>query len=859
MNYLVFHVTVILSLVYTVLADWPSPTGSGVQLLGFFRTSCESSALPWIQSRAMFKAAIFLAQRYNITVGGQPIGWRVAQEDDEVITALEVMCSTTTLAGIVRPGFSRETHFISQFARRIDIPVVAYTASDPDLSNRRSDSTFHHTAPSDSSTALGTARLFQRYNWTSCILIYQNDASGWARVKVLTDTFEANGLFIRELIPFDVATRTIPGNLSHRLLKGASRVIVLWADLLHTSTIVREAAAKNLVGPRFVWILRASIPLNSFSDTLSKRAVGMLSVEPASGDAVGAPFNASLLNAAYEMWKRYEPESFPGEKNVNAHALFAFDATWLLIQSLQQLRSSFRNLSLCFDHQPANSTTRSTHISATQFLGVSGPMEYHDKGTERLRGIHYIVRNAQPAPEGVNFVKVLKYSEPGDWQSFHATQEVLWPDKSYRIPTDRATISGFDLRIVVTPSDPFTMIEYRLNEHGQNKSYAVGYIPDLIDLLQQRMKFVPEIVLTSSNQSYSRLIQAVARGHYDIFAGDVTVTSKRRELVFFSASIHDYSLQLIMRKPTRDQIELFAYLKPFSLSLWMAILATTICTAIIVYLVERDDNEALRDRSALSMGVMSVWYSLGNIMGYGADFHVRTVSGRLITVALYILSLVLVASYTANLASNLTISKREFPIRSIDDIRRGTIPFNRIGVRVGISTEEFYLREISNGRRDFYPVYSRDEQLERLVNGDIDATFLHGGSAEYLTNNIYCSLSVVGPSFGSGTFGVVYPKNWLFAEEFDMHVLALRESGEMDKLKRRWFESNVCQDSVEPPNAMGVQSMAGLFLTVGMIILAALLTLIWTKRAMIKERVCLFQGASYDMRHEPNAMSNSST
>ena len=70
-----------------------------------------------------------------------------------------------------------------------------------------------------------------------------------------------------------------------------------------------------------------------------------------------------------------------------------------------------------------------------------------------------------------------------------------------------------------------------------------------------------------------------------------------------------------------------------------------------------------------------------HIIGYGADFHVTTAAGRLLTVGLYILSLVLVAAYTANLASDLTISKSQDIISGIDDIKNGKIPFNRIGIR----------------------------------------------------------------------------------------------------------------------------------------------------------------------------------
>ena len=279
---------------------------------------------------------------------------------------------------------------------------------------------------------------------------------------------------------------------------------------------------------------------------------------------------------------------------------------------------------------------------------------------------------------------------------------------------------------------------------------------------------------------------------------------------------------------------------------------------MLVCLVERHNNEALRDRSTVSMGAMSIWYSLGNIMGYGADFHVTIISGRILTLALYVLSLVLVATYTANLASNLTLSKTKYIISSLDDIKQGKIPLSRIGVRVGTSSEDFFLREISQGSRNYCPLNSRQDQIHRLLHEDIDASCIDSGPGTYLANSVYCNLTLVGADFDVRRFGIVFPKNWLFIEEFDRNVLALRESGQLDKLRRRWFESNLCQDSVETRNAIGVDSLAGLFLTVGMIACIALLALVWTKRMLIKTHSHSCQSDHDNAREDADVVTKSS-
>ena len=111
------------------------------------------------------------------------------------------------------------------------------------------------------------------------------------------------------------------------------------------------------------------------------------------------------------------------------------------------------------------------------------------------------------------------------------------------------------------------------------------------------------------------------------------------------------------------------------------------------------------------------------------------------------------------------------------------------------------------------------------------------GAAEYMMNNIYCNLTVVGDSFDASTLGFVFPKNWLHIQDFDINVLALREFGELDILKKKWFLARSCEAAGEASVAMGVESMAGLFLTVGLITVVALLAFIWNKRANIVHHV----------------------
>ncbi|CAF4233587.1 unnamed protein product [Rotaria sp. Silwood2] len=830
-------------------AAWPLPNMSNVQLLGLF-PDAENISEPTefsVHPCAMFKAALVLSQQYNMKIDGQFIGWHAAQTGGNAIGALRGTCqavATANVIGIVGPAYSREASIIAAFAHLGNIPAISYSATNPVLSDRNAYPNFYRTVSSDAAVALAIVKLFARYNWTSCIIIYQNDEFGSGGAEVISNAFSKNNLRVSELVVFDIATQHIRGDLKDILLTTFTRIIIVWADEYHTSLILQNALNFDVLGPRFTWILSIRVSLNSFNQTLQTKLIGMLILEPVIGSVVNAPFNTTLLNAAYQIWQQYEPETFPGSTKVNYYALFAFDATWTLIQALQQLcltRTnssspciSIVNNSFCFDRRFSNATSFFHTISITEFLGVSGPVKFSANLTDRIDGIYYVIQNVQPSTNGIELVPVLQWSYSDDWKTYTQADVIIWPGNTLVPPTGFAGLEGINLRICIIESIPFTM---QKNIIEQNQTKLIGYLPDLIDILQIRMGFIPHFIYPPANQTYDGLVEAVANSVCDVAIGDITVTARRREIVDFSTSIFDNAIRIIVRQTATVNVDLLSYLKPFSLNLWLTLLVCTVYAAVLLCVLERHDNEALQNRSIMSSSAMSMWYSIGTIMGYGADFHVQTAAGRLLSIGLYLLSLVLVATYTANLASDLTISKSKDFISGIDDIKNGKLPFSRIGILIESSQEDYYLHEISGGVRNYYPLKTQDELYSSLLNNLIDASILDIGAVEYFTNNIYCNLTLVGATFAPSSYGIAYHKQWLYGKDLDVIILSLRESGVLDDLKKKWFEKSICQDLAlsHVSTSINIEAMSGLFFTFGIISILSLVLFIWKKRFVIND------------------------
>ncbi|UJR38814.1 hypothetical protein I4U23_031479 [Adineta vaga] len=794
-----------------------------------------------IHSRAMFQAAILLAQKYNITIEGQYIEWQSEQTGGNIMDALRDTCqavsssSSSTIAGIVGPAYSREAQQIGNFGNRIGLPVISYSATDSELSNRNDYPTFYRTVPSDDIAAIAIVNLFLQYNWTSCIIIYQNDPYGTNGVNGVSTAFVNHGLKVNKLIIFDIVTRQIRGDLKNDLINSPSRIVLVWATITYTYFIVQNALDNNVLGPKFTWILSTSIPLTSFNHIYYPNLIGIITIEPVTGNILDVPINSTLLNAAYDIWKEYELETFPPSMKINPYALFAFDATWILIQSLQKFCSTISSpclimngSSFCFDRYFIHSDQLLNIINTIELIGVSGPIQFNLNTTNRINGSYYYLQNIQSTSKNISFIPVLQYSYPGSWEMYSGANVIVWPGSSLIPPIGQTLLEGITLRIGVIETPVFTIV------NSESIMNLTGYAIDLIELLRTEMNFIPDIKLVRKNQTYSELIQAVADGIYDIVVGDVTVTAARKEIVDFSNSIFDNSLRLMTRKTYTNAPDPLSFLKPFSFSLWITFLSTWIFTSILFCFVERETNDMLQNRSLLSQIIMSMWYCIGHCIGHGVDFHVSTASGRLLTVGLYMLSLVLIASYTANLASDLTILKSQNILSGIDDLKNGKIPPNRIGIRVGTAAVDYYLKEISNGIANYYPLYSLQQGYDSLLTDIIDVTFTDIGIGEYIINNIYCNLTLIGNEFDKGTFGIVVSKNWIYKEQLDINILSLEETGLLDNLKIKWFQTSICSDTIDLPTAIEVGSVGGLFITFAIIVILSFILFTWRKRNIFK-------------------------
>ncbi|CAF1651548.1 unnamed protein product, partial [Didymodactylos carnosus] len=146
--------------------EWPSVNASldYVQLLGLFPAYDSQLFSPILLAQ---RSGILLENRYLIHYAEV-----VTNSNDNGLSILDHTCQKVTqmtITGIVGPAYSSEVRFIAPYTSRIGLPLISYSATNPDLSDTSMYSSFYRLAPSDSNLALAIIKLFELYKWHTSI------------------------------------------------------------------------------------------------------------------------------------------------------------------------------------------------------------------------------------------------------------------------------------------------------------------------------------------------------------------------------------------------------------------------------------------------------------------------------------------------------------------------------------------------------------------------------------------------------------------------------------------------------------------------------------------------------------------
>uniref|UniRef100_A0AAR2ISK2 Glutamate receptor n=1 Tax=Pygocentrus nattereri TaxID=42514 RepID=A0AAR2ISK2_PYGNA len=419
---------------------------------------------------------------------------------------------------------------------------------------------------------------------------------------------------------------------------------------------------------------------------------------------------------------------------------------------------------------------------------------------------------------------------------------------------------GVVLRVVTVLEEPFVMVSE--NVLGKPKKYQ-GFSIDVLDALANYLGFKYEIYVAPDHKygsqqadgTWNGLIGELVFKRADVGLSALTITPERESVVDFTTRYMDYSVGVLLKKAERT-MDMFACLAPFDLSLWACIAGTVLLVGTLVYLLNWLNPPRLPMGSVSSTTLYnSMWFVYGSFVQQGGEVPYTTLATRMMMGVWWLFALIVISSYTANLAAFLTISRIENSIQSLQDLSKQTeLPYGT--VLDSAVYDQLRSKGINPFERD--PMYS---QMWRMINrtGGADnnvedskegirkvkygrfAFVWDAAVLEYVAiNDEDCSFYTVSNSAPDRGYGIAMQHGSPYRDIFSQRILELQQNGDMDILKLKWWPRDSPCDlysavgTKKSGSALDIHSFAGVFFVLAAgVVLSCLIATVetwWTRR-----------------------------
>jgi ABC-type amino acid transport substrate-binding protein len=281
--------------------------------------------------------------------------------------------------------------------------------------------------------------------------------------------------------------------------------------------------------------------------------------------------------------------------------------------------------------------------------------------------------------------------------------------------------------------------------------------------------------------SLQEMLDAVSAGKADAAVGALTITAQREAAMDFSHPFMRSGLGIAV--PRGGGIDWGDLLKRFlSGPFWYLVLGLCgllLAVGTVIWLLERRGNDQFRTGPAEGIGA-GFWWSAVTMttVGYG-DKAPRTVAGRSVAVVWMFASVILTASFTAAIASILTVGELGGTVKGERDLARARV------VTVAHSTSAAYLRTRHYGHTATTDV---DEALRAVAAGTADAAVYDAPLLRYQVSRAFADrLMVLREVFETQDYGIALPQGSPHREAVNRALLAYLRSERWQELQASYL------------------------------------------------------------------------
>ncbi|XP_070612686.1 glutamate receptor 2 isoform X1 [Erythrolamprus reginae] len=524
-------------------------------------------------------------------------------------------------------------------------------------------------------------------------------------------------------------------------------------------------------------------------------------------------YDDPLVSKFIQRWSTLEEKEYPGAhtSTIKYTSALTYDAVKVMTEAFRNLRkqrieiSRRGNAGDCLAN-PAVPWSHGVEIERAlkqvQVEGLSGNIKFDQNG-KRINFTINVMELKSTGPRKIGY----------------------WSEVDRMVVNPLDGLSGNDTSglenktIVVTTilESPYVMMKKNFELLEGNERYE-GYCVDLAAEIAKHCGFKYKLTIVGDGKYGARdaetkiwngMVGELVYGKADIAIAPLTITLVREEVIDFSKPFMSLGISIMIKKPQKSKPGVFSFLDPLAYEIWMCIVFAYIGVSVVLFLVSRfspyewhteefeDGRETQSNESTNEFGIFnSLWFSLGAFMQQGCDISPRSLSGRIVGGVWWFFTLIIISSYTANLAAFLTVERMVSPIESAEDLSKQTeIAY---GTLDSGSTKEFFRRSKIQVFDKMW-TYMKSAEPSVFVRTTAEgvnrvrkskgkyAYLLESTMNEYIEQRKPCDTMKVGGNLDSKGYGIATPKGSSLRNAVNLAVLKLNEQGLLDKLKNKWW------------------------------------------------------------------------
>ncbi|KAF1458015.1 Glutamate receptor ionotropic, kainate 1, partial [Pygoscelis antarcticus] len=739
------------------------------------------------------------------------------------------------VAALFGPSHSSSVSAVQSICNALEVPHIQTRWKHPTVDNK--DAFYINLYPDYAAISRAVLDLVLYYNWKIVTVVYE-DSTGLIRLQELIKAPSRYNIKIK--------IRQLPsGNKDARPLlkemkKGKEFYVIFDCSHETAAEILKQILSMGMMTEYYHYFFTTldlfALDLEPYRYSgVNMTGFRLLNIENPQVSSVIEKWSMERLQAPPK------PETGLLDGMMTTEAALMYDAVYMVAVASQRASQMTVSSLQCHRHKPWRFGPRFMNLikeASARWDGLTGRITFNK--TDGLRKdfdldiISLKEEGTEKAAGEVSNHLYKVWKKIGVWNSYSGLNMTdSNKDRSTNI-TD--SLANRTLIVTTILEDPYVMYKKSDKPLYGNDRFE-GYCLDLLKELSNILGFIYEVKLVSDGKygaqndkgEWNGMVKELIDHKADLAVAPLTITYVREKVIDFSKPFMTLGISILYRKPNGTNPGVFSFLNPLSPDIWMYVLLACLGVSCVLFVIARftpyewynphpcnPDSDVVENNFTL---LNSFWFGVGALMQQGSELMPKALSTRIVGGIWWFFTLIIISSYTANLAAFLTVERMESPIDSADDLAKQTkIEYG--AVRDGSTMTFFKKSKIStyekmwafmSSRQQTALVKNNDEGIQRVLTTDY-ALLMESTSIEYVTQR-NCNLTQIGGLIDSKGYGVGTPIGSPYRDKITIAILQLQEEGKLHMMKEKWWRGNGCpeEDSKEA-SALGVENIGGIFI-----------------------------------------------